>query len=202
MRYPERLLSADEEMLREFHPHWRVLLPAFGWDLLGLAAIVAGWVWFGDRPAVAWTLSAVGLVLIVGVAGLEMLRWKYTLYVLTTERLIVRAGIISRMGTEIPLENVNDVRFSQTPLERVLGYGDVVIESAGELGQSHFTDIPGPERFQSEVYTAREERMLHLEGDGERDPVAQLESLARLRDEGAISEKEYEDGKRRLLGQL
>ncbi len=40
MAYPTRLLTDDEEIIREFHPHWRVLLMAMTWALVGVALSV------------------------------------------------------------------------------------------------------------------------------------------------------------------
>jgi uncharacterized membrane protein YdbT with pleckstrin-like domain len=202
VRYPEHLLTADEAILHQFRPHWKVLLPAIGWAML-LAALVGVAFAALDRTPALWGLgAAVALWLLLSAKSL--LDWLYTNYVLTTERIIVRSGMVARSGTEIPLENINNVLFNQRVLERLLGYGDVLIESAGSMGQSRLENIPDPEAFQSEVYRAREVRSLHLTGDRgrSRDVVAQLEALADLRERGHLSDAEFETKKRRLLGEV
>lgn len=198
MRYPRRLLGQDEEVLAEFRPHWRVLLPALGWAMLltaagglALAALEEPWrlVAVGAAPAL-WLL----------IAGRRLLRWWVTSYVLTSERIIVRRGMVARSGTEIPLENIVNVLFSQRVTERMLGYGDVIVESAGSQGQSRLADVPDPQGFQSEIYRARELRSLHFSlGSGPLDVVAQLERLADLRERGHLSDEEFDRAKRRLL---
>ncbi|MFP4149489.1 MAG: PH domain-containing protein [Nitriliruptoraceae bacterium] len=203
MRYPERLLSSDEEIIRQFRPHWKVLLPSIGWAML--LAAVAGiatamlsleWMWWSAGLAVAlWILLSVR----------SLVNWYATNYVLTNERIVVRRGLIARTGTEIPLENITNVLFSQRVLERLLGYGDVTIESAGSQGQSRLADIPDPEAFQSQVYRARELRTLHFRSGGQtaaRDVVQQLEALADLRERGHLSDEEFAANKRALLGDL
>jgi uncharacterized membrane protein YdbT with pleckstrin-like domain len=202
VRYPEHLLTEDEAILHQFRPHWKVLLPAIGWAML-LAALVGVAFAALDRTPALWGLgAAVALWLLLSAKSL--LDWLYTNYVLTTERIIVRSGMVARSGTEIPLENINNVLFNQRVLERLLGYGDVLIESAGSMGQSRLENIPDPEAFQSEVYRAREVRSLHLTGDRgrSRDVVAQLEALADLRERGHLSDAEFETKKRRLLGEV
>lgn len=203
MAYPEHLLTDDEIVLRDFHPHWRVLLSAGAWTILAIAVITAV-TQLTDSGTARLAVIAVTLLVWLVFAGGAVIRWRFTEYVLTTERLVVRGGVLSRSGTEIPLENINDVRFSQRLFERILGYGDVMIESAGEQGQSTLSDIPEPEQFQSEVYRAREERSLHLGGGGggPRDAVAQLEALARLHEQGAITDDEFAAKKARLLDQI
>lgn len=202
MRYPTRLLTEDEEVVRQFRPHWRVLLPAIAWAML-LAAL-AGVAFAALDTQWGWYASAAAVLLWIIISGKALFNWFFTNYVLTTERIIVRKGIIARTGVEIPLENIHNVLFSQSVFERVLGYGDVVVESAGQGGQTRFMDIPDPEAFQSQIYRARELRTLHFKSAGQhgraRDVVEQLEALADLRERGHLSDEEFELKKARLLG--
>lgn len=200
MRYPKRLLTEDEEILRAFRPHWRVLLPVVVWAVVlgGLAAAVV--TMLAQQYTVIAAGAAFGLWLLL--SARRLFNWWFTGYILTTERIIVRRGWIARSGTEIPLESINNVLFSQRVIERLLGYGDILIESAGQQGQSRIEDIPRPEAFQAEVYAAREMRSLHFSGSAARDVVAQLESLASLRERGHITVAEFEAKKRRLLGDI
>jgi len=208
MGYPRHLLTDDETIVREFHPHWRVLIPATFWAIVGLAVIYVGWQVIDGGM---WTTIGIGLgaAIILVLAIPPVIQRVYRLYVLTTERIVVRDGIIRRGGTEIPLENVNNVLFNQGVVERVLGYGDVLIESAGSQGQSRLTDIPDPEAFQSQLYRVREERSIQLKGSGgagptvdARDPVARLQALADLHDRGALSDAEFESQKHKLLDEM
>jgi len=208
VKYPERLLTDDEEILHQFRPHWKVLLPAVGWAML-LAAI-AGFAAAAlpERWSPSWSFGwsfGIALALWLAVSAKALVAWYATNYVLTNERIVVRQGLIARNGTEIPLENITNVLFSQRVIERALGYGDVLIESAGSQGQSRLSDIPDPESFQSEVYRARELRTLHFRSGGNvaaRDVVQQLEALADLRERGHLSEQEFAAKKRQLLGDL
>ena len=199
MRYPRRLLGQDEEVLAEFRPHWRVLLPALGWAMLLAAAAGVALAALEDPWRLAAVVAAPTLWLVM--AGRAMLRWWFTSYVLTTERVIVRRGMVARSGTEIPLENIVNVLFSQRVVERLLGYGDVLVESAGSQGQSRLVDVPDPQGFQSEIYRARELRSLHFARGpaGHADVVTRLERLAELRERGHLSDDEFERTKRRLL---
>jgi uncharacterized membrane protein YdbT with pleckstrin-like domain len=203
VRYPARLLTDDEEVVRQFRPHWHVLLPALAWAAVLVAAVGAGFAALsGDAR---WWVLAGAAALWVVVAGRSALAYLATDYVLTTERIIVRRGLIARSGTEIPLEKVANVLFSQSFLERLFGYGDVLLESAGAQGQSRLTDIPDPEHFQSQVYRVREARSIALRhhgavaGDAPGDVVSQLERLADLRERGHLSEAEFAAEKARLL---
>jgi uncharacterized membrane protein YdbT with pleckstrin-like domain len=203
VRYPDRLLTDDEEIVRQFRPHWRVLLPALAWAVLLLVVFGVGLAAL-DGTAPWWVLAG-AVVLWVALAARAVLTYVFTNYVLTTERIVVRSGMIARTGTEIPLENINNVLFSQSFVERLLGYGDVLLESAGSQGQSRLKDIGDPEEFQSQVYRVREARSIALRyGDGPRseapgDVVSRLERLADLRERGHLSDDEFAEQKARLL---
>jgi uncharacterized membrane protein YdbT with pleckstrin-like domain len=201
MTYPKRLLTEGEDVVRAFRPHWRLLVIPLFWVVLSIAAVVATLVFDAPTPV---QLVAAGLAVIVSVWwGLRpFINWWFTHYVLTNERLIKRSGAIARRGVEIPLENINDVRFSQNIIERLLRSGDLLIESAGEQGQSRFRDIPEPEEFQSLVYRIREQRSVGLSSAGQQDPTAQLETLSRLHRDGVITDEEFQEKKQKLLDQM
>ncbi len=206
MRYPEHLLTEDEEIVHEFRPHWKILLPALGWAMLLMAATGVAFAALPFETA-RWALLAAPLLWLL-IAGRSALDYWFTQYVLTTERIIVRTGILSRSGTEIPLESIVNVLFSQTFVERLLRYGDVTLESAGVQGRSVLEDVPGPEGLQSQVYRLREARSWAMRrgpehGDPAEPPagdvISELERLASLRERGHLSDDEFETRKRRLL---
>lgn len=206
MAYPKPLLSDDESIVTEFRPHWRLLAVPAAWLIVGIAAIVSMYVLDVASGVVASIVAAVIAVAMVRLVGAPFVKWWFTVYVLTTERLITRSGVIARSGIEIPLENINNVLFNQNVLERILKAGDLLIESAGESGQSRFEDIPRPDEFQAQLYRVREARTKALareEGTGVQvDATQKLERLARLYSEGAVTEEEFETAKRSLLDDI
>jgi uncharacterized membrane protein YdbT with pleckstrin-like domain len=80
------------------------------------------------------------------------LRWVTTHYVVTNRRIITRRGIIARSGRDMPLSRVNDISFSHTVWERILGCGTLVVESAGETGQLTLASVPNVEHVQRRIY--------------------------------------------------
>jgi len=198
VRYPERFLTDDESIVAELHPHWRTLLIVALWTVVASALL---WVAFANVDGGAmWALAGLVVLLWAVLSVPPIVNRKFVVYALTTERIVVRTGILSKSSVEIPLESIHDVRFEQNVIERLLGYGDVLLESAGERGQSLLTDVPDPEAFQSMVYGTREQRVLQLEGGSPRDAAAQLKDLADLRDRGDLTQAQFEEQKRRLLG--
>ncbi len=205
MAYPRRLLTDGEEVVREFRPHWRLLVIPVLWVLLGIAVVVVTWKYAPENDALDWIVTGAVVVGSLRLVFYPFISWWFTSYVLTNERLIRRSGVLSRAGLEMPLENINDVRFTQSVFERVLRSGDVVVESAGEKGQSTFADIPEPEDFHSLVYKVREVRSRDLaggrRGDGS-DGVSKLERLGRLLKEGLITQEDYDSKKQGFLDEI
>ncbi|MDH3538880.1 MAG: PH domain-containing protein [Acidimicrobiia bacterium] len=199
MKYPESLLSSGEEVLRAFRPHWKSLVIPAIWTLL----VIVGLALVPRLPDEAWLRIAVIAVLLTGlfvVAVIPAMRWWFTQFVLTNERLVLRRGIIARSGVEIPLEVINDVIFSQTVFERLLGFGDLIIESAGEMGQSRFSNIPNPDEFQAELYRVREDRTRALSSS--EPPSDTLATLARLHADGVLTDEEFASKKAKLLNEI
>jgi uncharacterized membrane protein YdbT with pleckstrin-like domain len=175
---PGRLLADGEQVELDLHPHVRVLLrPVLVLLLLVptasfAAARVPPGVAQGPTRAV---LAGLALLVLAAFVLRPFLRWRTTRYVVTDRRLITRRGVVARSGRDVPLSRVTDVSFSHGLLERVLGCGTLVVESAGERGPLVLADVPGVERVQGlllELADDLERRDLEhdLEHDLEREP--------------------------------
>jgi uncharacterized membrane protein YdbT with pleckstrin-like domain len=193
------MLSDGEETLRAFRPHWKSLVIPAIWTVL----VIMGLALVPRLPDEAWLRLGVIAILLLGlfvVAVIPALRWWFTQFVLTNERLVLRKGVVARSGVEIPLEVINDVIFSQTVFERLLGFGDLVIESAGEMGQSRFSNIPKPDEFQAQLYRVREDRARALSTS--EPPSDTLATLARLHADGVLTDEEFAAKKAKLLDEI
>jgi uncharacterized membrane protein YdbT with pleckstrin-like domain len=166
MGLPKNSLTEDEKIVLEFHPHWSTLVATIFWAIVAIA--VAGVVIFfipdgGSQTLIRLIVAAVGVLAVIVVGFLPFLRWVTTSYTLTNRRFVMRHGILSRSGRDIPLIRVNDVSFQHNLIERVLGTGTLVVESGGENGQLVLKKIPRVEHTQSTLYRIVEEL---TDGDG------------------------------------
>ncbi|MGH2756525.1 MAG: PH domain-containing protein [Actinomycetota bacterium] len=204
MGFPKALLADHERLVLETRPHWIALvLPAF-WTVVAVAAMILI-PWDGTAGLVTKSIVLAGWLLL---AILPFLQWRFTFFVLTSDRLITRRGVIAKSSKEIPLERINDVSFNQSIFERMVGAGDLLIESAGERGQERITDVRHPEQMQLTIYKEAEEnsnRMMRGGAEPARqspDIPEQIAALARLKDQGVLSETEFEAKKQDLLRRL
>ncbi len=208
MPFNRKLLNEGEEIALDLHPHW--------WFFAQPAAALAAAVLLGVGVLVRWddppdfVMVFFGLVILVALGwfGLYYARWVTTHFVITSDRLIYRHGVLAKKGIEIPLERVNTVFFSQSIFERIVGSGDLVIESAGEKGQEAFSNVRKPSAVQNEIYVqmeANENRKFDRVGDrgsrGDSIP-AQIAQLDDLRARGVLSESEFQAKKAELLRRM
>jgi len=204
MPYPKKLLNDHETVALDLHPHW--------WTFAKAAALLAASVALGlfslTRDGdLATFLGWASIVLIVG-SALWLLQqyatWATTNFVVTSDRVIYRSGVFAKRGVEIPLERVNNVLFNQSIFERMLGAGDLMIESGGLEGQQRFTDIKNPDQVQRLIHgqiDARTSRSHQSGGSGGSDVASQLEKLEGMLERGTLSSEEFAREKRRLLGE-
>ena len=205
MGFPRRLLADHEELILDLRPHWISLVPPLAVTVLVIGAVVAA---FAYIPAswpnwVGWAAVVVGAILLIAYPVRFFVDWITSHFVVTSDRLIHREGWFAKRSMEIPLENINDVRFNQTVFERVIKAGDLTIESAGEFGQQNFSDIRDPEQVQKVIYEVSEQNKsrMYTGGRSASSVADELAKLDRLRDEGVISNEEFEAQKARLLRQ-
>lgn len=204
MPYPKKNLNADENIVLDMHPHWWYFAEPAGALVL---VIILGIVQLAKGPdgttGDVLNKALIGLLILTAlwVIG-RYLKWITTNFVITSQRLIFRQGIIAKSGIEIPLDRVNNVNFNQSIFERLLGAGDLLIESGGEDGQSRFTDIRHPEQVQNKIHAQVEVvrgRGYAREPRGG-DTSEQLERLEGMLKRGTLTQAEFDSQKRKLLG--
>jgi uncharacterized membrane protein YdbT with pleckstrin-like domain len=144
--YPEKVLANDERVVEHLHPHWITLVPATLWFVLICALAGVGIAFAPDdgtgRTVVLAAIIVVGLVLLSILSFRPWIQWRTTHYVLTSHRVLIRRGVFHHVGRDISLQRINDVGFSQSLWDRMVGAGTLTIESAGEHGQETLTNIP------------------------------------------------------------
>lgn len=204
MPFPRKLLNPHEEVAVDLHPHWWYYAKPAALLVLAIAVGILTLLFTdtGTRPRniLGW-LSLIFLVwAVVWLIGRYM-KWATTNFVITSDRLIFRQGVIAKSGIEIPLERVNTVHFNQSVFERMVGAGDLVIESGGEDGQQRFTDIRQPDRVQREIHTQMEvnERRRFNNPSAGTDVASQLEKLEGMLERGTLTQEEFQAHKDKLL---
>jgi membrane protein YdbS with pleckstrin-like domain len=163
----------DEQPVLLLRPHWKTLVrPVLLAVVVVAAALVLEAVIPSGSAAAALRLAVAVIAILALMLWLMVpaLRWRTTTYELTTRRLRMREGILTRSGRDIPLARINDVSFQKGPLDRLLGSGRLVVESAGEHGQILLNDIPRVEYVQATLFRLTEDEQRRLERNGRIQP--------------------------------
>ena len=230
MPYPTKLLNRNEEVALDLRPHWwyfgRQILTGIPLLIVVILLLNLNGGWF--KTGASWVVVALVIAWAVWL-GLKYLSWARTYFVVTNQRVIYRTGVVARRGAEIPLDRVTNINFGQRMFERIIGAGNLEIQSAGEQGTTSFDFVRHPDGVQQEIYRqldAREHTQSSTDATAVGDAVAkaiadqpqavapagaatpaasvpeQIEQLARLRDAGHITPEEYEAKKSELLGRM
>jgi len=165
-------LTADEQPVLLIRPHWKTLIRPFLLAAIVVAAALVAEAFPSGKNATAVRLviAVVAILALMLWLTVPVLRWRTTTYELTTRRLRVREGIVTRRGRDIPLVRINDVSFEKGLLDRLLGAGRLVVESAGEHGQILLNDIPHVEQVQGTLFRLVEEEQRRLEREDRNQP--------------------------------
>ncbi|HEV2953229.1 MAG TPA: PH domain-containing protein [Candidatus Dormibacteraeota bacterium] len=154
---PDHILPG-EQMLDVVHRHWIVLIRPLVLPVIGLFAVLVFDVWnpakIGTDVLLILTLFVVagaGVWLIVSWIG-----WASHNFTLTDQRVIMESGIISKTTRVIALDRVQNISTRQSLLGRILGYGKVEIDAAGQSGSEALDYIPDPSGFRDRVFQEAE----------------------------------------------
>jgi uncharacterized membrane protein YdbT with pleckstrin-like domain len=206
MAFPRRLLLEGEELIFDLRPHWIALVGPIATVVVVLVAWIVAFPRLPEGSAhdvLFWALIVGGLLVIVWYPVREAIRWATSHFVVTSDRVIHRQGLVAKSSMEVPLEKINDVRFHQGVFERMIGAGDLIIESAGEAGRQVFSEIRHPEQVQKTIYEQGEKNQTRLQRPvvpGAPSTTTELQRLADLRERGVLTEEEFQAQKKKILG--
>ena len=150
------------------------------------------------------------LVLTLGFLLVTCLRWWNEQYIVTNRRIVQIDGVLNKHVIDSSLEKVNDVVLNQSYLGRLLDYGNHEILTASEVGINKLKKLSGPIRFKKHMLDAKEAlsaRMRTSQGVGcqavtrRRHPEL-IAQLATLRDQGVLTDEEFQTKKTELMSRL
>src|ERR1700761_4991275 len=147
-----KYLLPHEHQVITVRKHPAVLLKPILIVLLGLviAAVVSttGGRHQSDVLAAVWIAWA-SLLLYLVEKGVE---WSQDYFIVTSRRMLLATGVVPRKVAMMPLVKVTDMSFQRSTLGRLLGYGEFILESAGQEQALRIVDhLPYPEQLYLEV---------------------------------------------------
>jgi uncharacterized membrane protein YdbT with pleckstrin-like domain len=156
----------------------------------------------------------------VGWIVYNIVAWRSAAYTVTNLRLLGAEGLLRKRETDSLLSSISDVRMRQSAVGRALGYGDLqILTSSGEAGADKFTSVRSPIEFKKQIVeqkvasaspampptaavSASASTSTPAVSQEQAQTMAAINSLAGMRDSGAITTDEYNAKKAELLGRL
>ena len=147
-----KFLLPHERQVISVNQHPAVLIRPIFYALVGLA--IAGWmsssVAHGNNTVilVIWILWALLLLRLLW----KVFDWSENYFVITSQRLLLSEGFLTHKVNMMPLAKVTDMSFQRSAMGRLLGYGEFIVESAGQNQSLRSVDrLPYPEQLYLEV---------------------------------------------------
>jgi uncharacterized membrane protein YdbT with pleckstrin-like domain len=205
--YLRNLLGENEHILFVTRQHWLILLGQILTKSV-LAVALAGLItliWRIWLPQSLLPLAYLLLILpFVGILG-NVIVWTSRQYIVTDWRVIQIAGVFKKEVTDSSLEKVNDVKLEQSFWGRLLDYGDLEILTASELGVNQFSHVGRPIRLKTAMLNAKE-KLEHGQAESRQrsavDIAGPIEQLDHLREQGLLTEEEFQQQKAQVLTRL
>jgi membrane protein YdbS with pleckstrin-like domain len=147
-REPDDYLLESERKVIRVRRHWALLLV----DILETVGLLAAAVLISFVLPLGWAIAQsvvwyLALLAIVRFAY-KALEWWVEKILVSDRRFMIVSGVLTRRVTMMPLSKVTDVTYERTPLGRLLGYGSLVVESAGQVqGLDRIDFLPEPEQI-------------------------------------------------------
>ena len=200
-------LKKDETILLIIRQHWiKLLLPFFVWLIAAILLI--------------WLAKTTGFIITLATALYpiyEYLNWKNNLWCVTNLRVVDESGFFGRYSKESPLDKINNVEYDQSIIGRILGYGNVDIQTAAELGETTYELIHHPKLLKDTITHAQEEykkTQINRQAVQLAEAIAktsaatapsqqmiadELQKLFNLYQQGGITQEEYQVQKSKLM---
>ena len=214
MGYLESLMGRYEGIVFKTRRHWLAILPTILVNSLLSLLIIVGSLFLVSQVGPLALLLLLLLVFPLGKLAVDLLNWWNEQYVITNRRVVQVEGIINKHVIDSSLEKVNDVVLDQSVWGRFLGYGDVEILTASEIGVNRLDRVAHPVRFKREMLNQKEgvgrlesfrskaQEVLSGEGPVAADIPRLISELDDLRKKGVITEEEFQREKGELLEKL
>ena len=207
MGYLESILGTDERVVFTTRRHWLAIAGTVVTSAIISFIIIAAALLLASSSQGLSLVILLLLIIPVGRLLAVYVDWWNEQFVVTNRRIIQIDGVFNKHVIDSSLEKVNDVVMDQSMMGRLLGYGDIEILTASDIGVNKLKKITDPIRFKTTMLDQKEamsdEDMMHPHDHEDEDSIPKLiAELATLRDRGVISDAEFQAKKADLMSRL
>lgn len=187
------LLKSNEHIELEVKQHFIVLIvPA----IISIIILITGIALFKKVSTVSFFLIIISIVYFI----YKIMQRKNNLWAVTNLRIIDEKGVFTLNSKESPLDKINNISYSESILGRILGYGNVQIQTAGEAGITTYRNVEKPRLLKDTMFRMQEEYKSYF--FHQKDNIStsdEIEKLYNLMQKGIITKVEFEERKTKIL---
>jgi uncharacterized membrane protein YdbT with pleckstrin-like domain len=149
---PDVYLLPSERRVVRLRRHWSIV----AWDAVETALLMAVVAMVSDLASdSAWLVQNIlwyGGLLVLARFGYVLYEWWDEQFLVTDKRFILITGVFTTKVAMMPLTKVTDLTYERNVLGHALGYGTIVVESAGQTQAFRRIEyLPQPERIYDAV---------------------------------------------------
>lgn len=154
-REPDDYLLASERRVIRVRRHWAVVAPYVLQTFFALIILVGLSAIIGQRDGSLWLVHTVLWYLaffMVLRLGWNVLEWWVERIVVTDRRFMVTSGVLVTKVAMMPITKVTDLTYERSLGGRVLHYGTLIVESAGQIqALNQIQYLPRPEEVNDAI---------------------------------------------------
>jgi uncharacterized membrane protein YdbT with pleckstrin-like domain len=164
-------MMGDEAVIWEGHPTWRATLSFHVKGLiytlvLFFLIVLVKWLGAGVSSVVPAVVLVVGIGLTIGVGWIHRF---FTQYAITTKRLHIRIGILSKTESSTNVDRIQNITVRQSPVDRILKVGVIEFETASDTPGDRFSfiGVNNPQSLRERIMQARDTEKTGAQHDGQ-----------------------------------
>ena len=164
----------NESMIWEGHPTWRAML-SFHIKWFAITLVAFGLLLLVRNVGVDLSYPVIVVVLVAGIGVTVLSGWLqrfFTQYTITTKRLTIRSGILSKTESSTNVDRIQNITVKQSPVDRLMKVGSIDFDTASDdlSDQFSFIGVNRPQDLRERIMHAREDE----KAEGRHDPQGGL----------------------------
>jgi len=161
----------NESMIWEGHPTWRAML-SFHIKWFVITLILFGLLLLVRSVGVDLPYALIGAILLAGIVLTIAAGWAqrfFTQYTITTKRLNIRRGILSKTESSTNVDRIQNITVKQSPVDRIMKVGSIDFDTAGEASSDRFSflGVNRPQDLRERIMHARDDEKTGTQHDGQ-----------------------------------
>ena len=164
-------MMGNETMIWEGHPTWRAML-SFHIKWFAITLVAFGLLLLVRTIGLDLSYPLLVIILIAGIGVTVLSGWMqrfFTQYTITTKRLNIRSGILSKTESSTNVDRIQNITVKQSPVDRIMKVGSIDFDTAGDNAADRFSfvGVNDPQDLRERIMQARDDEKAQGQRDGQ-----------------------------------